>query len=306
MRKGALLLVALSLVLVSCRGSASEPTLPPSSTPEVSAFPVSVETDLGTVSIETQPSRIVSLSATGTEMLYALGAGSDVVATDLTSNFPEEAVATAKLDSFNFNAEEVAVLDPDLVILAFDFQGEGEALAALGIPFLLLGPPADLDGALSQLLSVGAATGRGEEAEVMVADLRAEVDAIVAAAAPVRDVTIYHEVDETLYSATSESFIGNLYQRLGLTNIADRVDASGAFPQLSAEFIVAQDPEFIFLADANFGVTTESVVGRPGWETITAVVDGNIVPLDGDIAGRWGPRTVDLMRSILDAVEAGM
>lgn len=306
MRRSALLLLALSLVLVSCQASAAETTVPTTEAGAVSVFPASVETDLGTVDIETQPSRIVSLSATGTEMLYALGAGGQVIATDLTSNFPEEATATAKLDSFNFNAEEVAALDPDLVILAFDFQGEGEALAALGIPFLLLGPPLDLEGALSQILNVGIATGRGEEAAVLAADLAAEIDALVAAAAPVRGVKIYHEVDETLYSATSGSFIGNIYQRLGLENIADRVDGAGPFPQLSAEFIVTQDPEFILLADANFGVTIESVLERPGWETITAVVDGNIVPLDGDVAGRWGPRTIELMRSILEAVEAGV
>ncbi|MGI9648093.1 MAG: ABC transporter substrate-binding protein [Acidimicrobiia bacterium] len=271
----------------------------------VAQFPVSVETDLGPVTIEAQPSRIVSLSATATEMLYAVGAGPQVVATDLTSNFPDEALTTAKLDSFSFNAEEVAALNPDLVILAFDFQGEGEALAALSIPFLMLGPPGDLEGALSQLLNVGIATGRGEEAGVMVSDLASEVDELVAAAGSIDGVTIYHEVDETLYSATSDSFIGNIYDRLGLVNIADGVEAAGPFPQLTAEYIVAQDPEFIFLADANFGVTTESVADRPGWETVSAVSEGNVVPLDGDIAGRWGPRTVDLMRSILTAVETG-
>ena len=113
----------------------------------------------------------------------------------------------------------------------------------------------------------------------------------------------FHEVDETLYTATSASFIGDLYQRLGLVNIADAADVGGPFPQLSAEFIVDQNPEFIFLADANFGVTAESVLDRPGWDTIAAVADGNVIPLDGDIAGRWGPRTVDLMRAIFEAIE---
>ncbi|NNC90990.1 MAG: ABC transporter substrate-binding protein [Acidimicrobiia bacterium] len=324
MRRGAILLVALSLLVVACRASAAEPTVPgdqPSATPaptstttappaatttvvpEDDAFPVSVPSDLGPVDIEDRPARIVSLSATATEMLYAVGAGEQVVATDLTSNYPDAATRTAKLDSFNFSVEEVAALDPDLVILAFDFQGETVALATLDIPFLLLGPPVDLAAAFSQLGAVGAATGHAPEAETLATALAAEIAEVVLSAEAIQGVTVYHEVDETLYSATSSSFIGDLYRRLGLVNIADRADVAGPFPQLSAEFIVDQNPEFIFLADANFGVTVESVVERPGWETITAVADGNVIPLDGDVAGRWGPRTVDLMRSILEAIE---
>jgi iron complex transport system substrate-binding protein len=263
---------------------------------------MTVDTDLGPVTIEMEPSRVVSLSATATEMLYAVGAGGQVVAADVTSNYPPAAEDIPKLDSFNFNVEEVAALDPDLVILAFDYQGEKEALETVGIPYLLLGPPVDLEGAFNQLLNIGRATGHGQQAESLVSELEAELAGILAAAAPVHGVTIFHEVDETLYSATSHSFIGDIYAELGLVNIADGAGADGAFPQLSAEYIVDQNPEFIFLADGNFGVTIESVAGRPGWDTITAVADGNVIALDGDLAGRWGPRTVDLVRDILEAV----
>lgn len=314
MRRSAILLLALSLVLVACRASTAGTTLAPAdTTPPTSVlteveYPVRVQTDIGPVDIDGPPGRVVSLSATATEMLYALGAGGQVVATDLTSNYPDAAGETVKLDAFNFNVEEVAALDPDLVILAFDFQGEGEALSALNIPFLLLGPPADIESSLSQLQNVGLATGHFPEAEALARRLFEEMASLVARsqAGSTRGVVIYHEVDETLYSTTSASFIGNLYSRLGLVNIADGIDDAGAFPQLSSEFIVDQNPQFIFLADANFGVTVESVAARPGWDTITAVRDGNVVSLDGDIAGRWGPRTVDLMAAILDAVEDGL
>jgi len=268
-------------------------------------YPLTFETEAGTVTIASRPERIVSMSATHTEMLYAAGAGDQVVATDLTSNYPAAAESTSKVDSFNFSVEEVAALDPDLVILAFDFQGEGDALSTLGIPFLLLGPPDTLESALFQFLTVAGVTGHYDEAGPVLNDLIEEIDRIDRSADPIRGITIYHEVDETLYSTTSASFIGDLYSRLGLVNIADESDAGGgAFPQLSAEFIVDQDPEIIFLADANFGVTSEAVAARPGWDTIRAVTNGNIVELDGDLAGRWGPRTVDLLRSILEAVEA--
>lgn len=332
MRRGAVLTTLLlsALLLGACRSTTAPQTVPPAdvttttqagaapatttttsmaettTTLEAEAsFPVTVDTDLGPVRLAAQPRRIVSLSATHTEMLYAVGAGDQVVGTDLTSNYPPEAEETAKVDSFSFSVEEVAALDPDLVILAFDFQGEADALAALDIPFLLLGPPAQLEGAFAQLLTVGAATGHLEDASRLAGNLVDGVAELTDAAAPIRGVTIYHEVDDLLYSASSESFIGDLYRRLGLVNIADGVDG-GAFPQLTAEYIVAQDPEFIFLGDAGFGVTIDVVEARPGWNTIRAVEEGNVIELDGDIAGRWGPRTVDLMADVYRAVEASV
>ena len=327
------LLVVAAMVLGACRGTTSASTAfeaAPASTTSTSTtvaatsstqgengssdrcglslplncpvFPVTVETDLGPVEIMDRPERIASLSATHTEMLYAIGAGDQVVATDLTSNYPPEAEGTARIDSFSFSIEEVAALEPDLVILAFDFQGEAESLAAVNIPFLLLGPPATLEGAFIQLETVGAATGHLEGATRLADNLRNGVAELTEAAASIEGVTFYHEIDETLFSATSSSFIGDLYATLGLVNIADLVDGAGPFPQLTAEFIVAEDPDFIFLADANFGVTLDAVEARPGWDTLRAVTEGKVVELDGDIAGRWGPRTVDLMAAVHRAV----
>ncbi len=349
MRRGAILLLILSLVLTACRISTADTTVladgptttvpTPTSTSttvagesetdeleaeaarllaerealqkeqerllaELDSYPRVFHLDSGSVRIEKRPERILSLSASHTEMLYALGAGDQVVGTDLTSNYPAAARSTAKIDSFQFSIEEVAALEPDLVILAFDFQGEVEALSALSIPFLLLGPPDSLVSAFSQLSLIGAITDHWPETFQLTNDLYLELDQIQRAANRIRGRTFYHEVDETLYSATSSSFIGDLYRYLGLVNIADAAGLDSPFPQLSAEFIVDQNPEFIFLADANFGASVESVAARPGWDTMTAVADGKVVALDGDLAGRWGPRTVDLMRSILDAVEA--
>ena len=331
MRRSALIaLVLVGALLGACRSTTAAQTIPtsqPTTTttvplaaappttmaatpttgePAAPSFPVTVDTDLGAVTLAGQPSRIVSLSATHTEMLYAVGAGDQVVGTDLTSNFPPEAETTAKVDAFSFSVEEVVALEPDLVILAFDFQGESEALEALDIPFLLLGPPSTLEGAFAQLLVVGAATGHLGESSRLAENLVAGVAELTDAAAPIRGITIYHEVDDLLYSASSESFIGDLYRRLGLINIADGVEGGGAFPQLTAEFILAEDPEFIFLGDAGFGVTIDTIEARPGWNTIRAVVDGNVVELDGDVAGRWGPRTIELMATVYRAVESAV
>ncbi len=118
--------------------------------------------------------------------------------------------------------------------------------------------------------------------------------------------TFFHEVDDTYYTATSTTFIGDIYSSLGLVNIADSAGVQGAFPQLSAEFILDQDPDFIFLGDAAFGASAETVAARPGWNVLSAVAGGRIVEIDADISGRWGPRTIDLMQSVLDAVVAAM
>jgi len=267
-------------------------------------FPVEVMSDVGPVTIEVRPERVVSLSATHTEIIYELGVDGQLVATDLLSNYPPAAEETTKLDSFNFNVEEVAALDPDLVIVSFDFQGETAALAAVDIPFLLLGPPSNLAGMYEQFRVVADALGVSEAGNTLATNAEAGAQKIIDEARGTPGFSFFHEVDDTYYTATSESFIGDIYSSLGLSNIADSASVEGPYPQLSAEFILKQDPDLIFLGDAAFGASAETVAARPGWDVLSAVTRGQIVEIDADISGRWGPRTIDLMRSILDAVLA--
>ena len=119
-------------------------------------------------------------------------------------------------------------------------------------------------------------------------------------------LTFYHELDSTYYSVTSETFIGSTYTSLGLRNIADLVEEeSYGYPQLSAEFILDKDPDIIFLACTIYcGETPESVAARPGWDALSAVSAGHVVPLNDDIASRWGPRIIEHMSAVVDAVEA--
>jgi iron complex transport system substrate-binding protein len=252
------------------------------------------------------PQRIVSLSATHTEMLYAIGAGDQVVATDLTSDYPPQAAETAKVDAFNFNVEEVAALDPDLVILAFDFNDEVAALEAAGVESLLLPPPPTLVAAYEQFLAVGLATGHLEEANQVSGDLKRDIGGVLANI-PHREPppVIFHEVDATLFSANSDTFLGDIYREFGFVNLADEVpdEFGSGFVQVSEEFILESDPDIIFLADADFGEDVASVSARPGWENVAAVQERRVVELDGSIAGRWGPRTLDLVRQIAAAVE---
>ena len=312
------LLLILILLVAACSDSA-QPTEPAPPTPTTEApspttappsdvgFPVIVVDPTGSMTIMTQPRRIISLSATHTEILYAIGAGDQIAATDLTSNYPPAANDTPKVDSFAFNLEEVLALQPDLVIVAFDFSGEVEALDAAGVNVLLMPPPSDVAQMLLQFDILGTATGN-------VAGARAERSRLQTAIGGLIDVynvsdaplTFFHEVDETLFSVNSTTFLGDIYASFGLTNIADAApdEFGSGFPQLSAEFILEADPNVIFLGDAGFGVTADSLMERPAWDSLSAVINGTVFELDTEIAGRWGPRTDQVVRAIADALES--
>ncbi len=298
-------LVVLSL-LVACGGNApdTERAAEPAATSDDAGFPATVKADNGNVTLEQRPTRIVSLSATATEMLFAIGAGDQVVAVDEHSDYPAEA-PTTKLSGFEPNIEAIAKYEPDLVVIADD-PGDLEAsLEKLEIPVMLNGAAQTLDDTYAQIERLGVATGHVAEAAELVAQMSTDIDEIVAAVPEFEQPpTYYHELDNNYFSATSETFIGDVYGLLGLENIADAAKgAASGYPQLSGEYIIEQDPDVIFLADAECcGVTAEVVAKRPGWQQITAVETDAIVELDGSVASRWGPRIVEFLRTVADEV----
>ncbi len=250
------------------------------------------------------PHRIVSASATHTEILYAIGAGDAVIATDDFSDYPAAALTTEKIDAFNLNVEAVAALDPDLVVLNYDPGDAVESLETLGIPVLFFVTPVTVEEAYDQIAAMGEATGRTSEANDLISSMKTRIGEIVAGVDLPEDLpTFFHEVDGTLYSVTSATFLGSVYALFGLVNIADPADNDGfGYPQLSSEYILSSDPDFIFLGDVAYGESAERVAQRPGWDTLSAVAAGRVVELDSDLASRWGPRLVDFVASIADAL----
>ena len=249
--------------------------------------------------------RIVSMSPTATEMLFAIGAGPQVVAVDSNSNYPKEAPKT-DLSAYQPNLEAIAGYKPDLVVYSDDPGELGAGLAKLGIPAMKQPAATGLDDTYAQLDQLGKATGHAAEAAKLTATMRAEIAKIVAAGRPERHLTYYHELDKNLYSATSKTFIGQLYDQLGMKNIADAADkqASG-YPQLSAEYVVKADPDLIFLADTKCcAQSARTVAARDGWDKLTAVRSGGVVELDDDVASRWGPRVVDFLKVVAAKVQA--
>jgi iron complex transport system substrate-binding protein len=289
------LVVGLFLVVACGPLSTASPS------PEGPTYPVTIhEANGATVTISRQPRRIVSLSPTATELLYAIGAGPQVVAVDDQSNYPA-GVPTTKLSGFTPNVEAIAGYTPDLVVAADDTAGLVHGLDALSIPALVQPAARDVDDTYVQIQQLGAATGHTSEAGALIRTMRSEIAAIVATVSkPSRPITVYHELDDTYFSATSKTFIGQAYALLGVKNIADGATAATSdYPQLSAEYIVASNPDLIVLADTNCCHQNAQTVGaRPGWGSIAAVKSGEVVGVDDDVASRWGPRIVDFLRAV--------
>jgi iron complex transport system substrate-binding protein len=217
---------------------------------------------------------------------------------DDQSNYPPEAPKTS-LSGFQPNAEAVAREKPDLVVLSDDINEIVSSLAALKIPAIRHPAATTLQDSYTQMEQLGVATGHIPEAARLVASMRSEIDRLVRSA-PKRTLSYYHELDQKLFSATSKTFIGQVYALVGLRNIADAAQgAATGYPQLSAEFIIKADPDVIFLADTKCcGQSAAKVAQRPGWSHISAVRTNSVVALDDDIASRWGPRIVELLKVV--------
>ena len=250
---------------------------------------------------EDAPQRIVSLSPSATEILYAVGAGDQVVAVDEQSDYPE-GVPTTDLSGYTPNLEAVLGYRPDLVVFADDAGGLAAGLDTVGVPSLQLPAPDSIEGAYEQFEQAGVVTGHPDQARALVDTVRGQItDAVDRAGDAGTGKTYFHELDSTLYTVTSESFIGQIYGLFGLENIADSASDAGAYPQLQSEYVVSADPDLIFLADAQRGgASPESVAQRPGWSGITAVRDGQVHALNDDITSRWGPRIGELAQDIAD------
>ncbi len=265
------------------------------------AFPADVDAANGTVTIEAEPARIVSLSPTATEMLYAIGAGDQVVAVDDFSNYPEGTPIT-DLSGFEPNLEAVTTYEPDLVVLSFDANDVVAGLERVAIPVLEFPAATSLDESYDQITQLGAATGHADEAAELVEDMQADIEDLAGqAAARDEPLTYYHELDDQLHTATSQTFIGQVYALAGLENVADPADDGTGYPQMSAELVLDSDPDMIFLADEAAGIDAAAVAARPGWGQVTAVRNGDIIELDPDITSRWGPRVVEFLRTVVKA-----
>jgi iron complex transport system substrate-binding protein len=190
-------------------------------------------------------------------------------------------------------------------VISYDPKGLSEALGRLGIPVVHQDAAATLRGAYQQIRQLGKVTGHTVEATRLVTSMKQRIAAIVARnRAKATGVTVYHELDPTLFSLTSNTFVGRVYAMFGLRNIADAAKGGTEYPQLSPEYVVAANPGLIVLADTVCcEQSVRTVAARPGWSRIAAVRTGSVVRLDDSIASRWGPRLVNLVRAVGTALQ---
>lgn len=289
--------LVLLLCAGGCGGSSPRPARPPAA-----AFSVTV----GSLTLSHRPERIVSLTPSVTEVLFAIGAGPQVVAADEDSNFPPAAPKTG-LSGFQPDPSAIAAQRPDLVVLAADSNGVRAGLQKRGIPVFLAPDPGSVDDAYRAIGQLGVLTGHAAEAEALHQRMAAGIARIVATV-PRRatPLTYYYELDPTYYTVTSRTFVGSIFAMFGLTNVADAADPrglDGGYPKLAAATVVRMNPGAVFLADVGCcAQSSRTIAARPGWSTVSAVRANRVFALDDDIAARWGPRTVDLVQSIANAV----
>ena len=307
----AAVVAAAALAACSSAGSAPAAVAPAQEIPNsvlVPVFPTTVAASNGSVTVEREPTRIVSLDPTATEDLYAIGAGTQVVAVDQDSDYPPGAPVTS-LSGLTPNIEAIAKYDPSLVVASQNSGGLVSGLGKLGVPVLIEPAVATLNAAYRQIVQIGQATGHYNQATEVVRNMSEQInDTVRQVGASHRGATYYWELSSNpYYSATSATFIGHIFDLFGLKNIADAAGkpADGGYPQLSQEYIVSARPRLIFLADnqpADGGQSPAIVAGRPGWAGIPAVADHHIFGLNDDIASRWGPRLPRLVNEIASAL----
>jgi iron complex transport system substrate-binding protein len=302
---------SLSLITAACGSDGGVVTIesePPSasapeseSTPVETGFPVTIDVYGTPFTVDTRPERIISLSPSSTEGLFAVGAGSQVIAADEFSDYPAEA-PTSELSGFTPNVEAIVALDPDLVVVSYDPGDLVASLAATGVQVLILDAASDLSDVMRQLIILGEVTGNADTAIGVVAALEDRIAAAVAGAPALDEpLTYFHLLDETLFTITSSTFAGSVYELFGLVNVADAADPDGSafgYPQLSTEFLVDADPDLVFLSSGDVA----SFAALPVLGQLRAVEDDAVIALAPDISSRWGPRIVDFLEQIATAI----
>lgn len=297
----AIALLAALLALAGTSGASVRPSPAsasvrpsPASASARPGFPVTVHSANGLVTIPRRPTRILSLSPSATQMVYAIGAGRQVVGVDKYSAWPKNAPRT-RFTGGETSAEDYLPLRPDLVLLAYSTGTIIAQLEKLHIPTLLLPPATDLAGVQAQLGELGAATGHRRAAAASWGSFEHQLGAEVAAAgAHVRGQSYYIEFDPTLYTATSKTVIGAVLARFGLRDIADAAGKASAYPQLSAEYLVSANPEWVFLADTDCcGQNPARFASRPGFSHLAAVELHHVIDVPDSLASQWGPHTLE-------------
>ena len=240
--------------------------------------------------------RVVSLSTTHTEIIQSLEAEETLIAVDSFSevDFPVEVI-----DAYTVTAEELAPLNPDVVILAFDFNGIVEGLKNQEINYVLLPPAKNFEDVYSQIETIGSLVNKESEAFSTTRNMKIEINRILDNA-NFGDTSVYHEIGYSygIYSVNSDSLIGQIYNSLGVVNIANNTEDpfGSGYPALTEEQVIESNPEYIVIGHSDY--LNKDLSTRMGWEDINAIENSNVYFLDENLANNWGTTTVELVEQI--------
>jgi iron complex transport system substrate-binding protein len=252
------------------------------------------------VTLSSPAQRIVSLAPSNTEVLFAVGAGEQVVGRDDFSDYPAEAAALPSVGGSmgNYDTEAIVALQPDLVLAAGINPPElVQSLEELGLAVYYLGNPTDMEGMYKNLETVALLTGKTSETATLVSQLKERVSAVETKMAGVEEQpVVFYELDATdplaPFTSGPGTFVDLLISKAGGKNLASSKDSP--WVQVSLEELVTENPEIILLGDAVWGgITPELVAARAGWESLAAVQNNQVYPFDDNLVSRPGPRLVD-------------
>ena len=310
-RKLFFVLLTLAFLLVAC-SPASTPQPAPLVTEVATSAPITLSDGLGrTVTLNGPAQRIVSLAPSNTEILFAVGAGTQVAGRDEASDYPDEALSLPTVGGWSgFSTESIVALQPDLVLAGGINTPELVAsLESLGLRVYFLPNPATIEEMYANLETMGLLTGHEAETAALVEALKVRVAAVDEKIAAVTErPSVYYELDATdptkPYTAGPGSFVDLLIQRAGGANVGAQLQ--GQWVQISLEELLILDPDMILLGDSLYGETPEKVAARPGWEVLSAVQDGRIYPFDDTLVSRPGPRLVDALEAMARFLHPGL
>lgn len=299
-------LILLTIILTGCAPAAQATTAAPTQ-PAVSG--ITLQDGLGrSVTLKAPAARILSLAPSNTEILFAIGAGKQVIGRDTYSDYPKEAKDVQEVGgpSFGSSKELITKLQPDLVLAAeINSPDQVTELEKLGMTVYYLKNPKDMTGLYANLETVGQLTGHTTDASALVESLKTRVAAVDAAVAKsTGKPKVFYEVDGSdpakPWTTGPGSFMDTLIAQAGGVNAGAKLPIEWA--QISQEELIVQNPDIVLLGDAKFGMTVDVVKQRAGWDAIKAVKDGKVIPFDDDLVSRPGPRLVDGLEVLAKAI----
>ena len=307
---------ALALLLLSaCGGTATkdEPKVDETPTEDIveqadeTSFPLTLIDAVGNeITFEAPPAKIVSMAASNTEILFELGLHEEIVGVGDYDDYPAEANEKEKIGGQQFNVEKIVSMNPEIVFAHEIGLSTGEAgfqqIRDAGIPVFVVENATNFDETYTSIETLGNATGKTEEAQEIIANMKSKVEEVLAKAATVEETkTVFVETSPApqIYTPGNGTFMQEMLDMIGAENIS--ADEEGWFV-MDPEEIVNRNPEVIIVMYDYIDTAVEDVYARPGFDSITAIKEQAVIQVEENITSRTGPRLAEGLEAVAKAI----